>query len=139
MAMMFEYMIGNTDLSIRSLHNFRVVLTPDGHRFPVPYDFDYSGLVNTPYAVPNPLVQLSTVRERLYLGPCQAPEVLNVFAKRFLAARPQLLAVYDDLPHVSPKYVNDAKKYLEGFFRAIETPAGVKRAFVNGCNGRPAI
>jgi hypothetical protein len=136
MMMMFEYMIGNTDLSIRSLHNMRVVLTRDGQRIPVPYDFDYAGLVNAAYAAPNPLVRLSTVRERLYMGPCQTPAVFDVFAKRFLAARPQLLAVYDDLPHVSPKYASDAKKYLEGFFRTIETPGGIKRAFINGCDGR---
>jgi hypothetical protein len=125
LVMMFEYMIGNTDLSIRSLHNVRVVLTHGGTRFPVPYDFDYSGVVNTPYAEPNPLVSLSTVRDRLYLGPCQTPQVFDVFARRFLAARPRLLAVYDGVPHLSAKYVADAKRYLEGFFRTLETPAGV--------------
>src|SRR4029079_5713904 len=42
LLMLFEYMIGNTDFSIVEQHNVRLVQTPTGRRFAVPYDFDYS-------------------------------------------------------------------------------------------------
>ncbi len=49
----FQYMIGNTDWSVRALHNV-VLLKEDPTALPivVPYDFDWCGLVNAPYAVP---------------------------------------------------------------------------------------
>jgi hypothetical protein len=135
--MVFEYMIGNTDLSFRSLHNVRVMLTREGIRYPVPYDFDFSGIVGAQYAVPNPLVKISSVRDRVYLGPCQTPEVLQVFLNRFSGARPAIVGAYDSIAGLKPRYLAQAKEYLEQFFRTIERPESVRRAFVNGCNGRP--
>lgn len=137
MTTIFGFMIGNTDVSIRSLHNIRIVMTPDGTRFPVPYDFDFSGVVYAQYAQPNPMLNIPSVRDRLYLGPCQTPAVLDVFLNRFRAAREQLLAVYDTAPMLKPKYRAEAKEFLDGFYRRIETPAGVKRAFVDGCQTAP--
>jgi hypothetical protein len=99
LTMMFEYMIGNTDVSIRSRHNIRVVLMPDGRRYPVPYDFDFAGVVDAPYAAPNPmLTMIGSVRERLYLGPCISGPVLNVYVGRLQTARETLLEVYDSVP-----------------------------------------
>lgn len=139
MTMLFEYMIGNTDLSIKSLHNIRVVLTPGGTRYPIPYDFDFSGVVNAQYAAPNPLVSLSSVRERIYLGPCQTPAVFEVFLARFRKAQAEMMGVYDSVPALKPKSVSAAKSYLEEFFRTIERPPAIKKAFVDGCNGRHSI
>jgi len=39
----FAYFLGNTDWSLWSLHNVRMMLSPDGRYVPVPYDFDYPG------------------------------------------------------------------------------------------------
>ncbi len=49
---LFQYMIGNTDYSILVLHNVIMLDDVKGARIPVPYDFDYSGLVNAHYAAP---------------------------------------------------------------------------------------
>ncbi len=38
----FAYYLGNTDWSLYSLHNIRLVITGDRY-VPVPYDFDWSG------------------------------------------------------------------------------------------------
>ncbi len=51
-TMMYEYMVGNTDVSIWALHNVRFVQNPDRKLFVVPYDFDISGFVHPPYAIP---------------------------------------------------------------------------------------
>ena len=56
--MLFEYMIGNTDFSIWALHNVRIVQDKNRKLFPVPYDFDLSGLVHAPYAAPDPRIGL---------------------------------------------------------------------------------
>jgi hypothetical protein len=134
---LFQYMIGNTDVSIRSLHNIRAVLKPDGTRYPVPYDFDYSGVVDAAYAEPNPMLSLASVRTRLYLGPCHPPGVLNAYVGILRGKRETLLTVYDTVPMLTPKYREDAKQYLDGFFRGTATPGGVKKAFIDGCGKRP--
>ena len=43
--MMLEYMLGNTDYSIWTLHNVVIVQDKKRKFFPVPYDFDLSGMV----------------------------------------------------------------------------------------------
>ncbi len=72
---MFEYFIGNTDWSALlgsqgspCCHNIVPYRRPDGVLLPVPYDFDSSGMVNTPYALPNERLKIKSVRQRLYRG-----------------------------------------------------------------------
>ena len=73
---MFQYMIGNEDWDVKSLRNVKLVQRPDGTLLPVPYDFDFSGLVNASYAVPNSNLGLQGVTERYYLGMVKDPEAL---------------------------------------------------------------
>ena len=61
---LFEYMIANTDVSIIKLHNVKLMVTEQRDIYPVPYDFDFSGLVDTPYANPDPKLGIATVRDR---------------------------------------------------------------------------
>ena len=51
---MFQYMIGNTDFSLKTMHNLKAVQPVDQDAILIAYDFDYSGLVDARYAVPNP-------------------------------------------------------------------------------------
>jgi hypothetical protein len=131
--MVFEYMIGNTDMSIYVQHNVRLIQTPAGARFPVPYDFDYSGIVNAGYAVPAKGLGITSVRDRLYRGPCRTAEEWQPYFDRMIAAKPDLLALYDTLPGLRPEYRRDAKSYLEEFFRTIASPARVKRELIDKC------
>jgi hypothetical protein len=131
---LFEYMIGNTDVSIYSQHNIRLVETPAGKRYPVPYDFDYSGLVNTSYATfDKTLFRIQSVRDRVYRGPCRSAAELEPFFERFREARARIMAIYDDRPEFTDNSRRDAKSYLEGFYRTIDNPAAAKRAFIDGC------
>ncbi len=62
-AMLLEYMLGNTDYSIWALHNVVIVQDKSRRFMPVPYNFDLSGMVNAPYAVPEQRLNL-TPRDR---------------------------------------------------------------------------
>jgi hypothetical protein len=136
---LFEYMIGNTDMSILALHNVRLVRTPDELWYPIPYDFDYSGVVNARYAVPDPRLHISSVRDRVYRGPCRTHEQFEPTFAHMRTARPRLFAVYDQIPALKSGYIRQAKSYLEQFFRTIDEPARVKRAFIDGCDGRAGM
>lgn len=63
----FQYMIGNTDWNIETSKNLKM-FKKDGKVIPVPYDFDFSGLVATSYALPDANYGLKSIRERTYLG-----------------------------------------------------------------------
>ncbi len=135
----FEYMIGNTDMSISALHNVRLIRTRNDPFIPVPYDFDYSGLVNASYARPGPRLGLRSVRERLYRGPCWTVEEFEPYFVRFREARPAIEAVYDSVPSLQSGYVRQARNYLDEFYRIIERPERVTRALIDGCDSRAGM
>ena len=130
---LFAYMIGNTDMSLAKLHNIILVRASNRTLYPVPYDFDYSGLVNTSYAVPDKMFSLSSVRQRLYRGPCRTPEELEATSAKFRAAKADIYRLYDDQPAFTDASRQDGQKFLDGFYQTLDKPAEMKRAFVDGC------
>ena len=97
-----QYMLGNTDYSISALHNVKLVQDRAGAVYPIAYDFDYSGLVNTRYAVADKRLQLSTVRDRLYRGPCRTLEELDPLLASFRAKKAEAMAMVDQVPDLKP-------------------------------------
>jgi len=137
--MLFEYMIGNTDFSIWALHNVRLVQDRNRKLYPVPYDFDLSGLVHAPYAVPDPRIGIRSVLDRLYRGPCRTADDFEAAAESFRARRDDMMTLLDSMRDLQPLARGEAKNYLEGFFRTIEKPDSIKRQFVNGCKPQPTM
>jgi hypothetical protein len=139
LMMLFEYMIGNTDLSIHALHNVRLVQNQARVLHPVPYDFDYSGLVNAPYAVASRLLRLKTVRERAYRGPCRTLEEMQPFLAAFRAKKADVMAVVDSVPGLDSGSRREAKEYLEEFYATIDRPGALKSQLVEGCSNRAGM
>jgi len=144
-AALFEYMIGNLDWSMRAgpagdvcCHNFRLMAvsaTAQTGFVPVPYDFDYSGLVNAPYALPPEGFTIASVRQRRYHHYCiHNPQVVQVAAD-FRAKRAELLAVLGAIPQLDESRKRAAADYLEGFFRDIATDEDVTRRVLKDCVG----
>jgi hypothetical protein len=131
--MLFEYMIGNTDMSIWALHNIRLVQKPSRTLVAAPYDFDLSGFVHAPYATPDRRLGLKSVLDRLYRGPCRSTEEFEKVAAGFRARRTDLLAQLDSLKDLDQANRRDSKEYLESFFRQIDKPASIKKSLVDGC------
>ena len=115
----FEYFIGNTDWSLASLHNIRIVGNDQGLFFPVPYDFDWSGLVQTHYALPDPRLPIKSVRERLYRGPCRTAAQLAPTFALFRARRDSITALYRGLRDLDRDYVKDSEAYFADFYETI--------------------
>jgi hypothetical protein len=91
----------------------------------VPYDFDYSGLVNAAYALPPPTIKIGSVRERAYRGPCRTAQELEGFFAPIRKVRPDITAVYDSLPD-RRAHKRNALGYLDQFFKLIDRPSDVK-------------
>jgi hypothetical protein len=137
--MLYEFMIGNTDMSIWALHNVRLVQKPDRTLIAVPYDFDLSGFVHAPYAIPDRRLGLRSVVDRLYRGPCRTTAEFDAAAAPFRAKRAEILALVDSMRDLEPSTRSDLKEYLESFFRTIDKPASIKKQFVDGCKPEPTM
>lgn len=127
----FEYMIGNTDWSVPFLHNIKL-LYEKGKYIPVPYDFDHSGIVEAKYARPPELLDLASVRERLYRGLTYSPAVFQQVFDNFKRIKPQLYALYEGNPQLNAGYIKRTIKYLDDFYETINEPKSMKKIFVYG-------
>jgi hypothetical protein len=134
----FEYFIGNTDWSLYALHNIRIVRRLDGTLLPLAYDLDFSGLVNTRYATPAEQLQLRTVKDRLYRGPCRPIASFDAALAVYRQKQADILAVYD-FPGLDAGYARDAKAFLGDFFKMLQKPRDVKATFVDSCTGKPSV
>jgi hypothetical protein len=130
---LFQYMIANTDYSIIKLHNVKIVQTRERILYTVPYDFDFSGLVNTRYSNPAKNLNIASVRDRLYRGPCQTEAQLEPLLERFRSKKGELMAVYESLPDMGDSGRRDAQKFLQEFFSVIERKDRVKKMLVDAC------
>ena len=138
---LFQHMIANHDWSMRApsvgkdcCHNAEMLgtLTPGG-AIPVPYDFDYSGMVGAPYAVPPEQMRLSSVKQRFFRGYCvHSPQILAA-AQQFRAQRPQMLGVLAQTPGLEPRTVQRATSFLNGFFNDIATDQDVSTKVLKRC------
>src|SRR5688572_20861878 len=128
----FQYFIGNTDWSIRALHNI-VLLTDSANRvLPVPYDFDWAGVIATRYAVPDTSLPIRSVKERLYSGYCGSSEDFEPVFARFRQHRSAIEALYD-LEPLEQDERDKARRYYAEFYRLIDDPARVRREMLKLC------
>ena len=131
----FEYMIGNVDYSILVLHNVIMLDDVKGARVPVPYDFDYSGLVNAHYAAPAKGLDIVSVRDRLYRGPCKTEAEVNDALKPFREKQAEMLALVASMGPLGldEGQQKNTEKYLNEFFELINNPARTRKFFVTDC------
>jgi hypothetical protein len=117
-------MIGNTDWSVPGQHNCKIMLRKETDRpelgMLVPYDFDYSGLVNAYYAVPYEPLGLKSVRERRYLGVCRSEEVFINALKEFTDKKEEFYRIINEFSLLSAKSKKDMMGFLDSFYSEIE-------------------
>jgi hypothetical protein len=133
----FQYMIGNTDWYLGNFHNVRVIQSNafdlSQGIYPVPYDFDYSGLVNTHYAVPHPDLNIENVRQRLYRGPCPPETHLKSVRELLLSRKAEILKLYEDFSLLGPVQRKEAVKYLEEFFIELSDASAFRQRVSAAC------
>ena len=129
----FEFMIGNTDWSVTGRHNIRLIVPANdtlAKPMPVPYDFDYSGLVDAPYAIPaEEYTTIKNVRERLYRGFPRTMDELRSIVKIFQEKKKEMLQVIENCHMLSNREKKDMVKYMESFYDIIDKESSVKRNF----------
>jgi hypothetical protein len=119
----FNYMIGNTDWSVASQHNVRVIKSLDvssDKGIPVTYDFDYSGFVNTNYAAPNGKLPIKSVTERYYQGMCLDDEAISPVIDQFGELKDQFFSTINSFDYLSAGSKKQLDIYLNSFCKGFK-------------------
>ncbi len=128
----FEFMIGNTDWSVPYLHNIRLFDNGQTGSLPVPYDFDYSGIIESTYAIPPEQLGIQSVRERVYRAPVYPLSLFQRVFDKFNDVKPQFYALYQNDNRLNKGYVKRTLKYLDEFYTLINKPDAARLVFGQG-------
>jgi hypothetical protein len=140
---LFQYMIGNLDWSMHNgpegkdcCHNTKLIGAAKdavSDLIPVPYDFDYSGLVNAPYAVAPAELRIRSVRTRRYRGFCIHNPEARAEARRINENRQAFYDIVDAVPALSDGSKRSTQKYLDKFFADIEDDEKMEKKLLSNC------
>jgi hypothetical protein len=133
-AAVFEYMIANTDWSVPANHNIKLIHSAadsTSRPFVVPYDFDFSGLVNTIYSAPDERLGIANVRERIYRGFPRTMDELNDVLDVFKKQKGNIYAAINNFSLLTAGTKKEMTQYLDEFYETINSPARVKEAFID--------
>lgn len=132
----FQYMIGNVDYSVYGRQNLKFLGLPGfgtaGYS-PVPYDFDYTGLVDAYYAIPSEFTGINSVRERYYLGPCREEEAYRAAIEHIHQLREEILQLVEDFEYLDHKDKRKVIYYLEDYFNTSESPRSLIASMQRTC------
>jgi hypothetical protein len=129
----FQYMVGNTDWGVPTLHNIKLISkTPTSRLITIPYDFDWASLVNAPYAIPNAKLDIESIHDRLYRGYQRTEKELEYIFREFRMKKELLYDLYTNCPYLDDKEKERALNYFDEFYEIINNPKSIKSKFIDG-------
>jgi len=130
----FQYLIGNTDWAVSTLHNIKLFQTDTAKpAYAIPYDFDWSGTVNTVYAKPLPRFELETVSDRLFRGYCRSMQEFKEQFEYFRAKKAEIYGLYEDYEPLGKRQRKDALNYFDDFYEIIDNDNLIQIDFLDRC------
>ena len=134
----FQYMIGNTDWSGAEMHNMELLRDADGRPVTVPFDFDFSGIVDARYAVPDGTLSIRSVRDRLFRGFCpdqmgRTPDQYEAVISLFQERKDAIYGLWEAQEGLDPDRLKDTTEYLDEFFEILDSPDRVQREILDQC------
>jgi hypothetical protein len=136
---MFYYMVGMTDFSLVAnadggcCHNARAFRLPSGLIAVVPYDFDQTGVVNPPYAIPAPGLGIQRVTQRVFRGRCRAPEEHRAAIDELVARRAEITALFEAEARLNAQRRKRALDFLGRFYAWAADPAKSDATLAEEC------
>jgi len=136
----FEYMIGNTDFSPiagapddECCHNYVLFGNNIDPIIAIPYDFDQSGFVNAPYAVPNENFHIRSVRQRVYRGRCVNNGYVEASLQRFRDHYDAVVDLVSKQEGLNSYTRKQMLGYVDSFYELIDDPKDVARRIIERC------
>jgi hypothetical protein len=101
--------------------------------FVIPYDFDYAGIVNTNYAIPDENLGIKSVRERVYRGVCLPEASVKHGVQQFLEKKDEIYSIYENDHLMDKNNKRNTLSYLNEFYKIIESENSAKRYILDSC------
>jgi hypothetical protein len=139
---LFQFMIANLDFAVLNgpdtkecCHNSKLIGQVPGEDpiYPIPYDFDASGLVNAPYAAPPEGLPVKKVTQRLYRGICKQNDALPAARQKFLDNEGAILALVNNETRLNDKSRQKTIKFLGQFFKIMKSDKDFERQIIGKC------
>ena len=127
----FQYMIINNDYAIYNKHNLEVIF-PEGAEKPrpIPYDFDYSGIVDQDYAAPSTNLPINSIRQPYFRGKEVTVEEIVTTALYFLSKEKQMIAIIENADYLNKENKKLMSRDLSRFFKLLQDIERCKKAFI---------
>ncbi|HSM30286.1 MAG TPA: hypothetical protein VK854_06255 [Woeseiaceae bacterium] len=136
----FQFLIGNTDFSPiakpeynECCHNYVLFSNDKDLLVAIPYDFDQSGLVSAPYALPGRQFGIRSVRQRIYRGRCENNDHVEDSIDRFKVVRNNVFALIETQDGLTRKVRDILAGYVQQFYDIADDPRRVTRLMINRC------
>ncbi|MGH8193894.1 MAG: hypothetical protein ACREQ8_05750 [Woeseiaceae bacterium] len=136
----FQYLIGNTDYSMirpdkdkDCCHNTELFSIAPDQYIPVPYDFDFSGIVDARYAEPHPSLNMRSVTRRRYRGICENNDVMDATLAQFRSNEAAIKQAVSSIDGMDDRSREKALRYIDGFYGDIADAKSVERNLVKKC------
>lgn len=133
----FQFMIANLDWSALKSHNVALFEDHEGTLTPVPYDFDYSGLVYTPYASPPTEFPVYSVTTRYFRGFCWPDLDWQALFDNFRAIEAEVYDELKSLPRLSTKEKRRVRFFLKAFYDILENDDLYQKKIIDRCRDLP--
>jgi hypothetical protein len=115
----FQFMIGNTDWSTFLSQNVNFIQDVEGNTTVIPFDFDWAGVVSTPYTYPAPDIPIENVRERYFMGVCRVPDHLNGVFQYFVEKKEEIYDLYRNEQALAQHQRERVLAYFDEFYETI--------------------
>jgi hypothetical protein len=135
----FQYLIGNFDFSPiagsdgECCHNYDMFGDSSASLVAIPHDFDFSGIVNAPNAVPNREQGVVRIGQRAYQGFCVNNGHVGASIAKFTEAREALNALVAGLEELEPSVRENFAGYMDEFFTITEDPGKLEKEIIGNC------
>jgi len=133
---LFHYMMRNTDWSVQGLHNIELIGPIDGLVYPVPFDFDWAGVIAPPYARPDPSLRIRSVRDLHFLGYCRSEGEFEQAFAVFNRNQEAIYALHRNQVGLDEEILSRMIEDYDRFYRTINRPNEVARTIMRQCRQR---
>ena len=116
---LFQYMVGNVDYSTALARNLKLLKDDNGRLTAVPYDFDFSGLVNPEYGrLTHP--EQKAMTDRIFVWEFDTDPELGRAADELLLLQEELLGQVKDFPHLKDSSKREITRYIKSFYKELD-------------------
>ncbi len=139
MLSLFQLMIGNADWDVSRLHNIDVISVNE-YSIPVavPYDFDWSGIINHSYFTLSPKIAPDAKYKRQYKGMHWSREDLEDAFLEFKELRKIFYEKITNCQYLNLDNKNKLISYIDEFYQLINTKRDVKNEILRKSNKIPS-